>query len=69
MILIKLELYKSLIRKFKKRKLYSSYKENICGVDLADMQLISKYNKGMKLLLLICSVNILGLFLSKMKKE
>ena len=36
------ELHKPLIRKFKKRKVYSSFKENICGVDLAGMQLIRK---------------------------
>ena len=30
--------------------MYSSYKETIWGVDLADMQLISKYNKGIKYL-------------------
>ena len=32
------ELHKPIIRKFKKRKVYSSFKENIWGVDLADMQ-------------------------------
>ena len=42
------ELHKPIIRKFKKRKVYSSFKDNIWGVDLADMQLISKYNKGIK---------------------
>ena len=31
--------------------MYSSFKDNICGVDLADMQLISKYNKGIRYLL------------------
>ena len=40
------ELHKPIIRKFKKGKVYSSFKDNIWGVDLADMQLISKYNKG-----------------------
>ena len=40
------ELQKPIIRKFKKGKVYSSFKDNIWGVDLADMQLISKYNKG-----------------------
>ena len=39
------ELHKPIIKKFKKRKVYSSYKDSICGVDLADIQLISKYNK------------------------
>ena len=30
--------------------MYSSFKDNIWGVDLADMQLISKYNKGIRYL-------------------
>ena len=44
------ELRKPIIRKFKKRKVYSSFKYNIWGADLADMQLISKYNKGIRYL-------------------
>ena len=47
------ELYKPIIRKFKKRKVYSSFKDNIWGVDLADMQLISKCNKGIRYLLCV----------------
>ena len=39
------ELHKPIIRKFKKRKVYSSFKDNVWGADLADMQLISKFNK------------------------
>ena len=39
------ELHKRIIRKFKKRKVYSSYRDNIWGVYPADMQLISNYNK------------------------
>ena len=35
----------------KRRKVYSSFKDNICGVDLADTALISKFNKGIKYLL------------------
>ena len=31
--------------------MYSSFKDNIWGVDLADMQLINKYNKGIRYLL------------------
>ena len=42
------ELHKPIIRKFKKRKVYSSFRDNIWGVDLADMQSLSKYNKGIK---------------------
>ena len=40
------ENHKPIIRKFKKIKLYSSFRDDICGVDLADMQSLSKYNKG-----------------------
>ena len=36
--------------------MYSSYKDNIWGVDLADMQLISKYNKGIRYLL--CAIDL-----------
>ena len=36
------ELHKPIIRKFKKTKVYSSFKDNIWGVDVAEMQLISK---------------------------
>ena len=36
------ELHKPIIRKFKRQKVYSSFKDNIWGVDLADVQLISK---------------------------
>ena len=39
------KLQKPIIRKFKKRKVYSGFKDNIWGVDLADMQLLSKFNK------------------------
>ena len=45
------ELHKPIIKKFKKRKVYSSFRYNIWGVDLADMQSLSKYNKGIKYLL------------------
>ena len=47
------------------RKVYSSFRDNVWGVDLADMQSLSKYNKGINYLLLplICLVNMHGLFL------
>ena len=47
------ELHKPIITKFKKRKVYSSFKDNIWGVDLADMQSLSKYNKRIKYLLCV----------------
>ena len=59
------ELHNPIIRKFKKRKMYSSFKDNIWGADLADMQLISKYNKRVRYLLcaIDLSANMLLLFL------
>ena len=50
------ELHKPIIRKFKKRKVYSGFKDNIWGADLADMQLIRKFNKGFRFLL--CLIDI-----------
>ena len=50
------ELHKTIIRNFKKRKVYSGFKDNIWGVDLADMQSLSKYNKGIKYLL--CAIDL-----------
>ena len=43
------KLYKPIIRKFIKRKVYSGFKDNIWGAGLADTQLISKFNKGFRL--------------------
>ena len=40
------ELHKPIVRNFKRRKVYSSFKDNIWGVDLSDMSLISTFNKG-----------------------
>ena len=50
------ELHKPIIRKFKKRKVYSGFKDNIWGADLADMQLISKFNKGFRFLLCVIDI-------------
>ena len=50
------EIYKPIIRKFKKRKVYSAFKDNIWGADLADMQLISKFSKGFRFLLCIIHI-------------
>ena len=45
-------------RKEKRRKVYSSFRDNIWGVDLADMQSLTKYNKGIKYLL--CAIDRLS---------
>ena len=50
------ELHKPIIKKFKKRKVYSSFRDNIWGVDLVDMQSLSKFNKGIKYLL--CAIDL-----------
>ena len=50
------EFHRSIIKKFKKTKVYSSFRDNIWGVDLADMQSLSKYNKGNKYLL--CTIDL-----------
>ena len=50
------ELHKPIIRKFEKRKVYSRFKDNIWGVDLADMHLLSKYNKGIRFLLCVIDI-------------
>ena len=47
------ELHKPIIKTFKRRKVYSSYRDNIWGVDLVDVQLLSKYNNGIKYLLCV----------------
>ena len=49
------ELHKPVIKKFNKRKVYSQFKDNIWGVDLAHMQSLSKKNKGIKYLL--CAID------------
>ena len=60
------ELHRQIIRKFKRRKVYSSFRDNIWGVDSADMQSLSKYNKGIKCIYCVqlnFLVNTHGLFL------
>ena len=47
------ELRKPIIKNFIKRAVYSVFKENICGAELADMQLIWKFNKRFRFLLCV----------------
>ena len=65
------EFHRQIIRKFKRRKVYSSFRDNIWGVDLADMQSLNQYNKGIKYLL--CAIDLFSkyawLFLWKTKEE
>ena len=50
------EPHKPIIRKFKKRKVYSAFKDNIWGADLADVQLIMKFDKTFSFLLCVIDV-------------
>ena len=45
------ELHKPIIRNFEKREVYSSFKDNIWGADLVNMQLLSKFDKELRFLL------------------
>ena len=47
------KLHKSIVRMFEKRRVYSSFNDNIWGTDLGDMQLINKFNKGFRFLLCV----------------
>ena len=46
----------AIIRKFEKRKLHSPFLYDMWGADLADMQLISKCNKGIHFLLCVIDI-------------
>ena len=50
------ELHKPIIRNLKKRTVYSRFKDNIWGADLADVQLISKLNKRFRFLLCVTDI-------------
>ena len=50
------ERHKPIIKKFDKRKVHSQFKDNIWGVDLADMQSLSRENKSIKYLL--CAIDL-----------
>ena len=50
------ELHQPVIKIFNKRKVYSQFKDNIWGIDLADMQSLSRKNKRNKYLL--CAIDL-----------
>ena len=50
------ELHKPIIKKFGKRKVRAAFKDNIWGADLADMQLLSRYNKRIRFLLRVIDI-------------
>ena len=50
------ELHKPIIKKIEKRKVHSSFIDNIWGPELADMQLLSKFSIG--ICFLLCVIDI-----------
>ena len=50
------ELHKPIIKKIEKGKVHAAFKDNIWGADLADMQLLSRYNKGIRFLLCVIDI-------------
>ena len=50
------EQHKAVIKKFKRRKVYARFKDNIWAVDLAKMESLPSKNKNVKYLL--CAINI-----------
>ena len=50
------ELHKPILWKFEKRKRHSNFTDNVWGVDLPDMKLLSKFNKG--ICFLLCVIHI-----------
>ena len=52
------ELHKQIIKKSKRKKVYSLFEDNIWGVDLAYMQPLRRYKIGIKYL--FCAINLFG---------
>ena len=50
------ELHKRIIKKLQKRRVNSSFKDNIWSADLAKMQIISKFNKRNHFLLCVIDI-------------
>ena len=63
------ELHRKIIRKFKRRKVYLSFRDNIWDVDLIDMQSLSKKPKGIRYLL--CAIDLFSKYawVVPLKKE
>ena len=51
------ELHKPIIRRFSKRKVHSPFIDNDWSADLADMKLISKFNKRFRFLLYVIDIH------------
>ena len=53
------ELHKPVIKKFKRRKVYAKFKDNVWGADLAEMGLLCSKNKNVRYLL--CVIDVLNM--------
>ena len=47
-----------MLEQFLKRTAYSTFKDDIWGASVADMQLINKFNEGIKFLLCVIDIYI-----------
>ena len=47
------ELHKLVIKKFKRRRVYARFKDNICAADLTDMGSLSSKNRNVQYLLCV----------------
>ena len=50
------ELHKPIIKTFEKRKVHAAFKDNIWDADSADMQLLSRYDKGIRFSLCVIDI-------------
>ena len=50
------KIHKQIIRKINKRKVDLSFIDSIWSADLADMQLVNKFNKGIRFLLCVIDI-------------
>ena len=58
-----------MIKKFKKRKVYARFKENICAADLAEMESLSSKNENVKYLLRVVDVFTINAWVKSLKKK
>ena len=63
------ELHKPIIRKFNKRKVHSSFVDNVWGADLSDMQIIIKIDKAIRFLLCVIDIFIKYIWVIPLKDK
>ena len=63
------KLRKPVTKRFKKRKVYARFKENICAADLAEMESLSSKNENVKYLLRVVDVFTINAWVKSLKKK